>query len=147
LETLHGGAGSVVGHVYRLVRDLKAATDRELAPLGVTTQQAGLLLLARSCEGAGVSNLAEAMGGDAAGVTRLVDRLEAKGLVSRGTTPKDRRAVTIALTAAGEQLVPQLREAFHRAHERLLQGLSDDDVTRLNLLVARLRSNLVRPEC
>src|SRR4051794_13164388 len=36
--------------------------------------------------------------------TDVVDRLESRGLVERGTDPDDRRAVTVALTTAGEQV-------------------------------------------
>jgi DNA-binding MarR family transcriptional regulator len=52
-----------------------------------------------------VGELADRVGVDDTTATRLVDRLEATGLVERHPEPGDRRATTVELTRAGEKLV------------------------------------------
>jgi len=52
-----------------------------------------------------VGELTEALGTSQPGVTRLLDRLEAEGLVRSAQLPDDRRVRTIALTKAGRQLI------------------------------------------
>lgn len=54
------------------------------------------------------SRLAEAMGMTRGAITKLADRLIAKRLVVRTASPDDGRSQTLALTAAGEALLPDL---------------------------------------
>jgi DNA-binding MarR family transcriptional regulator len=46
------------------------------------------------------------------GLTRLVDRLDAAGLVTRMQCPEDRRGVQVAITAAGEDLLARMRPVY-----------------------------------
>ena len=136
------GEHLVLASVFKLGRDLRTLVDRELADHGITTQQAALILVARLHGGHGVHRLADPLGTDTAGLTRLVDRLETKGLVVRHTSPSDRRAVVLELTPAGNALVPDLLAAFKRAHDRLLAGIDRRDVEHFQATVHRLRENL-----
>lgn len=73
------GGGSLL---HRAAKELTTALERSLAPYDVTAQQAALLLRLRT--ETGPSRLAAALGTDTAGMTRLLDRLEDKGLIRRG---------------------------------------------------------------
>jgi DNA-binding MarR family transcriptional regulator len=128
--------------VFKLGRDLRTAIDRELAPYCITAQQAALMLVARLHGGRGPSNLADPLGTDTAGMTRLVDRLEAKGLVARHSSPTDRRSVLIELTPAGQALAPELIAAFKRAQEKLLDGMDESETEQFRATIRRLRDNL-----
>lgn len=132
----------VLAAVFRLARDLRTVIDRELAEYGITTQQAALLLMATRHGGHGVRRLADPLGTDTAGLTRLVDRLEAKGLIAREPSPSDRRAVVLELTPAGRELLPELIAAFKRAHHRLLQGVDASQLDAFLATLHRLRQNL-----
>jgi amidase len=136
--TMHNNrAGSLV---HLLARDLTTALDRQLAPLGVTTQQAALLGLA----GTGVrpSELMEALGTDTAGMTRLLDRLEAKGLITRAPNPADRRSVIIEPTAAGFQLIPKLHPVVAQVNNQIFEGFTDGEIDTLTQNLRRMRENL-----
>jgi MarR family 2-MHQ and catechol resistance regulon transcriptional repressor len=61
------------------------------------------------------------------GVTYLVDRLAAKGLVERRRCPTDRRAAYAALTPEGEALIREIFPAHGEAIERALAGLTADE--------------------
>jgi DNA-binding MarR family transcriptional regulator len=136
-ETLLSG-GSLV---HRVARELNSALDRQLTGFDLTAQQAVLLLLAAR-QKVGPSQLKDRLGTDTAGMTRLLDRLEAKGLLTRGRHPDDRRAIIIEPTEAGRALVPRLAPIFRRVHGQLLAGLGEDDIRQLTTTLQRMLDNL-----
>src|SRR5205807_7715684 len=104
-------------------RELNTLVDRLFAPFGVTAQQAAVLL--HAARGAtGPNQLAAAVATDTAGMTRLLDRLETKGFLTRQKHPEDRRAVVVELTGEGQALVPRLAPVFGRAAKQLLADFS-----------------------
>jgi DNA-binding MarR family transcriptional regulator len=132
------GAGSLL---HQAARDLATALDRQLAPLGVTAQQAGVLLHA-SRQQYSPSQLMSLLGTDTAGMTKLADRLEAKRLIERRPNPRDRRSVLIALTPDGQELVPRIAPVFGRVTRQLLDGFSPAEVTALTGMLERMRGNI-----
>jgi MarR family transcriptional regulator, 2-MHQ and catechol-resistance regulon repressor len=69
------------------------------------------------------------------GVTYLVDRLEAKGLVERVACPTDRRARYAALTPAGEALIADIFPDHAKCIEKMMSGLdAEEQVTAQRLL-------------
>jgi len=132
------GAGSLL---HQVARDLATAMDRQLAPLGVTAQQAALLLHA-SRQQYSPSQLMSLLGTDTAGMTKLADRLEAKHLIERHPNPQDRRSVLITLTPDGQALVPRLAPVFGRVTRQLFTGFSPSEVSALTTTLERMRGNL-----
>jgi DNA-binding MarR family transcriptional regulator len=130
--------------VFHLARELRNAIERELSPLDVTSQQAALILVAHLHRGVPLARLAGSLGTDTAGMTRLVDRLEAKGLVVRCLGSRDRRHVAVQLTEAGQALAPQLAAAFERVNCRLLEGVNVSELGRFRALMKRLSDNAAR---
>ena len=66
------------------------------------------------------------------GVTRIVDRLEKRGVVAREISDEDRRVVYAVLNPAGMKLVRQTRTLMHESVERFFsRHLSDADVAAL----------------
>ena len=127
--------------LHQLARDVTTMLDRRLAPLGVTTQQAALLHNAAS-GGASPRQLMEAVGTDTAGMTKLVDRLAAKGLVERRPNPTDRRSVVIEPTERGLALVPAFAPVFSEVARQLFDGFSGDEVANLTSSLRRMGENL-----
>ena len=133
---------------YRVFRQVIEAMRQGLAVTVVpqsqtlTTQQAALILIAKRRGSVSPSRVSARLGTDGAGMSRLVDRLEAKGLVVRETSPTDRRAVVLTLTPAGHALSPELAQAFRRAHHKLFKGLAEAEMDRFRELLTRLRANL-----
>jgi DNA-binding MarR family transcriptional regulator len=137
IELVLGGSSLLT----KVARELANVLDRQLAPLGVTTQQAALLLHA-SRRPARPNELAAELGTDTAGTTRLLDRLEAKGLLTRSRHPDDRRAIVIELTPAGRALIPRIGRCFGRVARQLQDGFSTADIDRLTELLGRMLDNL-----
>ncbi|WP_432838697.1 MarR family winged helix-turn-helix transcriptional regulator [Dactylosporangium sp. CA-092794] len=108
--------------IVRLARDLRTVLDQHFAELGLTSQQAGLLIHVFTGQ-SGPKGLADLLGIDTASVSRLVDRLEAKDLVRRAAVPGDRRAIVVELTPEGVALVPKLPPIFEAVGKQLVRGV------------------------
>ena len=72
------------------------------------------------------------------GMTQILDRLERAGLVARAPDPDDRRRVVIQLTPDGLRTADAANATYARERERLLEGLSRDEVEQLDAAVTRL---------
>ena len=71
-------------------------------------------------------------------ITRLVDRLEKRGLVERVPCPDDRRRVDCRLTDDGVQLLAALDEPIDQADRALMAGLDEAELTTLADLLDRV---------
>jgi MarR family transcriptional regulator, organic hydroperoxide resistance regulator len=74
------------------------------------------------------------------GVTRLLDRLEAKGLVERARCSHDRRVVHCRITEQGLAVLEALDEPVIEADRRLMRELSEADQRRLITLLDQVRA-------
>ena len=72
-------------------------------------------------------------------VTRLVRRLEGKGLVRRRRAPDDRRVVAVGITPAGRRLLTAVEKPLERWLAAHLGHLGGDELDRLSRLLERLR--------
>lgn len=84
------------------------AFARKLEDRDVTVAEWVLLRELYGVDHIAPSRLAERMGMTRGAITKLADRLIAKGLVSRQANPDDARAQTLAITPAGQGLIPEL---------------------------------------
>jgi DNA-binding MarR family transcriptional regulator len=66
------------------------------------------------------------------GLTRLLDRIHAAGLVERKECPTDRRGYLIVLTTAGQRTLELMRPVYERALEESFAGVSDEDARALS---------------
>ncbi|MBW8827409.1 MAG: MarR family transcriptional regulator [Acidobacteria bacterium] len=100
-----------------------------------------LLRLARSGGELRMAELAAQVRLSTSGLTRLIDRIEAAGLVERRHCTEDRRGSFAVLTPGGQDLLRQALPAHIDAIERLVVGPLGDDVPVLEDLLRRLRDN------
>jgi DNA-binding MarR family transcriptional regulator len=83
--------------------------------------------------------LADALLVSPSGVTRLIDRLEARGWVARRVAPHDRRVVRAELTREGAAAFAHMGPVFAAAFEERFGGLLDDaDVAALRRVLGKL---------
>ncbi len=130
----------------RAAAALRGALERKLVVHGITAQQWAVLLLCGRGETAAPSELSRVLGIDAAAVTRLLDRLEAKELAVRRPSHSDRRALTVELTARSRALLPKLPIAAQGVLDQALMGFSRAEVERLKSALLRILANLARAE-
>jgi DNA-binding MarR family transcriptional regulator len=74
-------------------------------------------------------------------MTRMLDRLEAKGLIRRQRSADDRRAVYLELTDAGRAAYPRMRLRSMSVQNRFLKGISQDELRQLESLLTRVLAN------
>jgi DNA-binding MarR family transcriptional regulator len=75
-------------------------------------------------------------------VTRLLDRMEKRGLISRFRDTKDRRTVIGKITAEGLKLLARLNEPIQEAHRKQLGHLGRNRLWALTELLAAARANV-----
>jgi len=115
---------------------------RALQPHDVTLQQFNVLRILRGAGEAGTPTLevADRMIEQTPGVTRLLDRLETKGLVRRQRCPKDRRQHLCWITQEGLDLLASLDEPVVRHSHEALKGLSRNEQAVLVRLLDQVRA-------
>ncbi len=115
-----------------------------LEPEAITPQQYNVLRILRGAGPDGIPTLeiASRMIELAPGITRLLDRLEAKKLVHRERCPEDRRQVTCRITAGGLALLARLDPIVEAADETILGALTQAQQRQLIRLLDRVRENL-----
>jgi DNA-binding MarR family transcriptional regulator len=74
-------------------------------------------------------------------MTRLLDRLETKGIVQRVRSPEDRRTIQLELTENGKALYPKIIAAMADVNNSLLRGFSHDEVNQLEGYLRRMLAN------
>jgi DNA-binding MarR family transcriptional regulator len=115
----------------RLLASLHTGAASTLTP----TKLRALDLLAE--ESIRVGELADRIGIDDTTATRLVDRLEASGLVERRPLPADRRVTVVGLTADGEELIRKVTTRRQRFFAEVLTALEPDEQMELVRLTAK----------
>ncbi len=114
-----------VGYLLRrLMMSMKQSIDGRLEPHGLTNAQWEPLFKLRSCQASTVAELARVMETDPGATTRLLDRLEAKGLCKRVRSTEDRRVVKLELTPEGEAAADKVPEALAEVMNAHLAGFS-----------------------
>ncbi len=111
-------------------------------PLGITVQQFNVLRILRGAgqEGLPTLAIAERMVEQTPGVTRLLDRLEAKSLIARQRCSHDRRQVLCRITPTGLTLLAQLDAPVQLAHQQSLAVLPVAAQRQLIRLLDRIRA-------
>ena len=147
LETYQPRKG--VGHLLSRVRsEMLAALDKaleadaELSALEISSAQfivIAALALAETAKSA--SDLCKGISYDAGAMTRMIDRLESKGLIRRNRRPDDRRVVYLELTEAGSRAYPRMREVSMGVVNRFLRGFSQVEARQLEGYLARMLEN------
>jgi MarR family transcriptional regulator for hemolysin len=124
--TIHAEFGFLMRRIVRLWR---READQALADHGLSEATAvPLLVLSRwgKCARQGV--LAEEMGIEGPSLVRLIDLLQAEGLVERREDPTDRRAKMLHLTAIGETKADEIDRVLRRVRAYLLKDISSEDL-------------------
>jgi len=116
-------------------------SDKRLAPHGLTNAQWGPLFKIRKSHATTVAELARQMHMDAGAMTRLLDRLEAKGLCRRVRSTEDRRVVQIELTPEGERIADEVPAVLSEVMNGLLAGFSVQEWESLKGYLRRMIAN------
>jgi len=130
---------SHIGFWLRFISNhVSHAFARKLEQSGVTVAEWVVLREMYGESQSSPSAVAERIGMTRGGVSKLVDRLLVKNLVSRRESSGDRRYQEIVLTAAGRRLVPSLAALADQNDEEFFHPLSRQERTTLLLILKKL---------
>jgi DNA-binding MarR family transcriptional regulator len=123
-----------------LDRELEA--DRRLGPLELSAAQFIVIAnLAAAQDPMSASDLCKGISYDAGAMTRMLDRLESKGLIRRHRSTEDRRLMHLELTDEGRAAYPRMREISLSVANRFLRGFSKSEARQLEGLLTRMLEN------
>lgn len=129
----------------RILACMATEVDQALEPTGLTHAQWVPLLKLHLAQASTVAELARECSLDAGAMTRTLDRLEAKGLVTRVRSSQDRRVVNLELTPEGRAAAEKIPAVLCRVQNAMLQPLSIAEWHELKSLLQRVMANaLVR---
>lgn len=131
-----------VGHqIVRLMQLMRREVEVRMAQHGMTDAQWKPLWMIASGRATNAIELARETGIDAGAITRMLDRLESKGLVERVRSESDRRVVHLRLTAAGEAASAHIPHVLASVNNDFLAGFSEREWKQLRKLIERMSAN------
>lgn len=131
-----------VGYLMRrVITAVSQEIDRELASCDLTNAQWLPLFKLYLGKASTVAELARECQLDAGAMTRLLDRLEAKGLCRRVRSVEDRRVVNIELTDDGHVAAQGIPGVLSRVQNAHLAGFSVEEFQTLKSLLRRILNN------
>jgi DNA-binding MarR family transcriptional regulator len=117
-----------------------AVMSEALRPLGIELRHFAVLIVLVDRGPTGQRDLVEATGSDKAGIMRVVDDLERRGLAVRKSVPGDRRARAVEITPQGTELFDAAHVAAEPLAERLVAVLGHGEREQLTDLLTRFTS-------
>lgn len=129
-------------NIVRTSTVLSDGFERVLKPHGITGTQYNVLRILRGAEPNGLcrNEVRERLLNRMPDATRLLDRMELAGLVTRSREGEDRRLVTTHITDKGRNLVDELDSVVEGIHQSQLGHLSDDELKTLVSLLTKARN-------
>lgn len=135
LRDLH----SKPGHLIRRAQQIAVAIFmEECAAYDLTPVQYAALVAIRENPGTDATRLSALIAFDRSTLGNVLERLETRKLMTRYSSPDDKRIKLLKLTAAGSSLVKRAETAVLRAQERILVRLQRNDRNKLMELLGQL---------
>jgi len=132
---------SVAFLMRRIVTTASLEVERELEPSGLTNAQWVPLLKLSMGSASTVAELARLCTLDAGGMTRLLDRLETKGLVRRVRSSDDRRVVNLELTDEGRAAAKKIPAVLCSVLNAHMRGFTTEEWQLLKSMLRRILDN------
>ena len=138
----HYEVGESLGHrLVSLMALMRREVELRMAQHGLTDAQWKPLWMLKTGRAATAIELAREMMTDAGAITRMLDRLEAKGLLERVRSETDRRVVDLRLTAAGEAAVENVPHVLASVNNDFLRGFNKQEFQQLRGFIERMTAN------
>jgi MarR family transcriptional regulator, multiple antibiotic resistance protein MarR len=141
---LHTSIAPLVSQVRMAVLsgiDQEFVRDKELAGLEVTSAQFAIIANVLKGHAKSACELCNFMDYDRGAMSRMIDRLESKGLLRRVPLPHTRRTMALEVTAAGKAAFPKMQACLARVLNRLLNGVSKAQVREVEKTLKQMLAN------
>jgi DNA-binding MarR family transcriptional regulator len=132
-----------IGYLIAALRNRAfRAIDIELGKLGFTAAQWPILRAVADDKTPIAADLCRKLNYDTGSMTRMLNRLEQKGVIVREPSSEDRRVVRLRMTPAGRRVYPKLRDAVIGVLNQLVSGISEEDIRHTLELMRRMLTNM-----
>lgn len=128
--------------IHKAAVRLKQSMGGLLRPFSLTPEQFGVLARLWEQEGLSQRELAEMLYKDKPTVTRMLEKLEQRGLISRKPDVRDRRIVRVYLTEAGKKMEQPILEAIRGWRSKAYKGFDPDRQKDVRLAMEQIFDNL-----
>jgi DNA-binding MarR family transcriptional regulator len=122
--------------------DQEFLRDEEVAPLEVTAAQFIIIKNVLKGHANSACELCKYMDYDRGAMSRMIDRLETKGLIKRVALAHTRRTMALEVTEAGKAAFPKMQACLTRVVNRLLKGVSKTQVREVEKILKRMLANV-----
>jgi MarR family transcriptional regulator, transcriptional regulator for hemolysin len=139
MNTRNPNLGFLLHEVARLLR---RRFEQRTGHQGLTRSQWQTIAYLARQEGIHQAHLAEMLEIEPITLVRILDRLEARGLVERRQDPDDRRAWLLYLKDAARLVLARMQTIGEASRAEALDGVREEDIERLAVTLARMKSNL-----
>jgi DNA-binding MarR family transcriptional regulator len=129
--------------LYDVARLMRVRADQHARLTGMTRAQWVVLVWLERQPGITQNELAALVEVEPITIARLVDRLEARGVVERRHDPRDRRVRRLHLTQAAAPLLEVVHAYRQDSNALLTEGVAPGDVTRILAGLMTMKSNLL----
>jgi DNA-binding MarR family transcriptional regulator len=134
--------GLSVGQLMGRARaSMLSGLDAELAHFGLSAMQFAVLKHLSEGTARTAADLCRVMFHDTGAMTRILDRLESRGLVRRERCREDRRVVFLRVAPSGRALLPRLMAVATRVIDAHLAGFSATEIETLKAYLGRMIEN------
>ncbi len=121
--------------------------DQHLLPEDITSTQAKVLFQIYHFRFDRPSQIGKSLNVDNSAITRMLDRLEKKGLLVRLPDPNDRRSIVIELTESGIEVVQRSLPLARCAIDELTQALSEEEIEQLRHCLKKIVTSAIPESC
>jgi DNA-binding MarR family transcriptional regulator len=125
--------------IQRLDQEFLADTD--VAALEVTSAQFAILKNVLKGRATAACELCKVMDYDRGAMSRMIDRLEKKGLIRRVVLAHTRRTRALEVTPAGKAAFPKMQACLSRVVGRMLKGVTRAQVREVERTLGRMLAN------
>jgi DNA-binding MarR family transcriptional regulator len=121
------------------------AVDEGMTPLDLTAMQWGPLMLLAMKHADTAAELARTACVDTGSMTRMLDRLETKGLIRRVRSLEDRRVIKLELTSEGDRVTAFIPSKLYAATDLHTRGFSAEEIAQMKGFLRRVIANGEKP--
>ena len=127
--------------LFRTCIKLQTTFDGYFVRYGMTAQEAAVLVRCSEAVETSPGRLALSLGRDKGKVSRFLQRLEARGLITRKVSWRDHRSVVLKATSRARRIAPGLILTFENIRSQLFAEISVSDVERMGLVLSTVLRN------
>ena len=133
--------------IYFTAQKIGVQAESFLRPYGLTLEQLHLIKTLAADGELSQQHLGVATNKSAGNMTRLINRLEKKGLVARRGNSADRRSLLVTLTLQGTALEQEIAVLFEQFSALLHQEIGAQEKEEVRRVLRRMTANLENMEC